>query len=55
VIGNRVIYRDGTPVASLESGEIRWIAELESHETRAVEKMLDPRPSPSFQVVSASV
>jgi ATP-dependent Lhr-like helicase len=54
VLGNRVVYRDGAPVASLESGGIRWIAELEPPERRAVEKMLDPRPSPSFQVVNAS-
>jgi ATP-dependent Lhr-like helicase len=53
VLGNRVIYRDGAPVASLEAGEIRWIADLEPHERRALEKMLDPRPSPSFLVGTA--
>ncbi|HEY3177753.1 MAG TPA: DEAD/DEAH box helicase [Casimicrobiaceae bacterium] len=40
---NRVLYRDGIPIAALVSGEIQWIVELEAREARAVEDALIKR------------
>ena len=40
---NRVVYRDGVPVAALIGGEIQWIVELEAREARAVEDALIKR------------
>ena len=40
---NRVLYRDGVPVAALIGGEIQWIVELEAREARAVEDALIKR------------
>ena len=44
VLGNRVLYRDGVPVAAVEAGEIRMLAAVEPGEVRILERMLDPRP-----------
>jgi ATP-dependent Lhr-like helicase len=40
---NRVLYRDGVPVAALVGGEIQRIVELEAREARAVEDALIKR------------
>ena len=40
VLGNRVLYRDGAPIATLIAGEIQWIASLEPAEARAAEAAL---------------
>ncbi len=48
LLGNRVIYRDGVPVAAVESGENRLIAPVEAGEQSLLERLLDPRPASAF-------
>jgi ATP-dependent helicase Lhr and Lhr-like helicase len=43
VIGNRIIYRDGVPVAALENGDIRLLTQVEASERRQLERMFDSR------------
>jgi ATP-dependent Lhr-like helicase len=43
-LGNRVVYRDGVPVAAVEAGEIRMLSAVEPGERLTLERMLDPRP-----------
>lgn len=49
-LGNRVVYRDGVPVAAVEAGETRILSQVEPGERPALERMLDPRPLSSFGV-----
>jgi len=44
ILGNRVIFRDGVPVASLEGGERRIIAAIGHEEQTTLQRMLDERP-----------
>ncbi len=44
LLGNRVIYRGGVPVAAVESGVPRSIAPVEAGERHQLERMLDERP-----------
>ncbi len=46
VTRNRVLYRDGSPVAALEAGELRWIARIDEAERRELERSLVRRPAP---------
>lgn len=48
--GNRVVYRDGIPVAAIESGETRVLARMEGDETALLERLLDPRPLPQSRL-----
>jgi ATP-dependent helicase Lhr and Lhr-like helicase len=48
LLGNRVVYRDGVPVAAVEAGESRILAEVAPAERRVLERMLDPRPASAF-------
>ncbi|HEY2980897.1 MAG TPA: hypothetical protein VGJ22_06930, partial [Anaerolineales bacterium] len=48
VLGNRVIYRDGIPVAAIESGETRIISHVEADERPVLERLLDERPPSAF-------
>jgi len=41
--GNRVLYRDGVPVAALVGGEIRWLEQLDGSDARIAESMLIQR------------
>ena len=43
VTNNRVLYRNGIPVAALVAGEIQWIAELEPRERPEAESALVKR------------
>ena len=49
-LGNRVVYRDGVPVAAVEVGETRILSQVEPGEHPTLERMLDPRPLSSFGV-----
>ena len=40
---NRVVYRDGVPIAALIGGDIQWMVELEPREMRIVEDALIKR------------
>jgi ATP-dependent Lhr-like helicase len=44
VLGNRIIYRDGVPVAAIENGQVRLFAPIESSERALVNRLLDARP-----------
>jgi ATP-dependent Lhr-like helicase len=48
LLGNRIIYRDGVPVASVESGERRLIVGVEIAERPLLERLLDERPASAF-------
>ncbi|MGH8248238.1 MAG: Lhr family helicase, partial [Gammaproteobacteria bacterium] len=48
VVGNRVIYRDGVPVAAVESGETRIISQVTAEERPVLERLLDERPPSAF-------
>ena len=48
VMGNRVIFRDGIPVAAVESGETRILAQFEPSEASVIERLLDERPPSAF-------
>jgi ATP-dependent Lhr-like helicase len=50
LLGNRVVYRDGVPVAAVEAGETRILSQVEPGEHPTLERMLDPRPLSSFGV-----
>jgi ATP-dependent Lhr-like helicase len=41
---NRVLYRDGIPVATLAGGEIAWLETLEPADARIAEAVLTKRP-----------
>jgi ATP-dependent Lhr-like helicase len=47
LVGNRVLYRDGVPVATLIAGEIAWIEVLAPAEARAAENALIKRQAGS--------
>ena len=38
--GNRVVFRDGVPVAALAGGEVQWFEALETAQARVVEDLL---------------
>lgn len=48
VYGNRVIYRDGVPVAAVENGQTRILSQIEPSERRLLNRLLDPRPMQSL-------
>jgi ATP-dependent Lhr-like helicase len=48
VLGNRVIFRDGVPVAAIDGGETRLIARVEAAERPLLERLLDERPGSAF-------
>jgi ATP-dependent helicase Lhr and Lhr-like helicase len=48
VIGNRIVFRDGSPVAALESGETRLLSHVTPAERAVIDRLLDPRPASAF-------
>jgi ATP-dependent Lhr-like helicase len=48
VYGNRVIYRDGVPVAAVENGQTRILSQIEPSEQRLLNRLLDVRPLESL-------
>jgi len=44
VFGNRIVCRDGVPVAAIENGEIRMLAQVEAGERPMLDRLLDVRP-----------
>jgi len=44
VLGNRIIYRDGVPVAAIENGETRILMQIEESEGPLLRRLLDVRP-----------
>ena len=50
VFGNRVIYRDGGPVAALENGQARILSKVEASERPLLDRLLDARPLKSLSL-----
>jgi ATP-dependent Lhr-like helicase len=48
VLGNRIVYRDGIPVASVEAGEVRILSKVPASEAQTLERLLDERPASAF-------
>jgi len=48
VLGNRVVYRDGVPVAAFENGQTRILTEVEDADLPLVTRLLDVRPLEVF-------
>jgi hypothetical protein len=44
VLGNRIVYRDGVPVAAVESGQTRILASVDPAERSILDRLLDERP-----------
>ncbi len=44
VLGNRIVYRDGVPVAAVENGEIQILTRVEAAERPLLDRLLDERP-----------
>jgi ATP-dependent Lhr-like helicase len=42
--GNRVLFRDGAPIAALVGGAVQWLAELDTPAMRRAEDLLVRRP-----------
>jgi len=51
VLGNRIVYRDGVPVASVEGAETRVFVEVPPRELQILERLLDERPASAFDGV----
>jgi len=49
VYGNRVVYRDGVPVAAVENGQTQILSQIEPSERRLLNRLLDPRPMQSLK------
>ena len=49
VLGNRIVYRDGVPVASVEGAETRVFVEVPPRELQILERLLDERPASAFE------
>jgi ATP-dependent Lhr-like helicase len=48
LLGNRIAFRDGIPLAAVEGGQIRLLADLQAGERAVLDRMLDERPSSAF-------
>lgn len=48
ILGSRIIYRDGIPVAAMENEQTRILSEVESAERSILDRLLDVRPSTAF-------
>jgi ATP-dependent helicase Lhr and Lhr-like helicase len=46
--GNRILYRDGVPVAAFENGHIRLVSPVEASERQQIGRLLDVRPASIF-------
>jgi ATP-dependent Lhr-like helicase len=44
VLGNRIVYRDGVPVAASENGQVRILAAVDAAERPLLDRLLDARP-----------
>jgi ATP-dependent Lhr-like helicase len=44
VLGNRIVYRDGVPVAASEGGQVRTLASVNAEERTLLDRLLDERP-----------
>jgi len=52
--GNRVLYRDGLPVATLNSGEVRFLVEMDAAASWQAQNALIRRPSATVTAADES-
>ena len=45
VLGSRIVYRDGVPVAASEGGQVRILAPVNAEERTLLDRLLDERPT----------
>ncbi len=45
ILGNRVLYRNGVPIAALDNDQVVVFSRADEREQRLLEQLLDPRPS----------
>jgi len=50
VLGNRILYRDGIPVAVRENEQIRILARVQENERAVLQRLLDIRPASAFRM-----
>jgi len=50
VLGNRVIYRDGAPIAAVENGQARILVRVDEAERSLLDRLLDARPLESLHL-----
>jgi ATP-dependent Lhr-like helicase len=48
ILGNRIIYRDGVPLAAIENEQTQILSELQSSERSILDRLLDVRPPAAF-------
>ncbi len=48
ILGNKIVYRDGVPVASFENGRVHTLSEVEEEERSVLNRLLDERPPRVF-------
>ena len=48
IIGNRIVFCGGSPIAAVESGETRMISQVAPSSRPALDRLLDPRPASAF-------
>ena len=48
-LGNRIVYRDGIPTATVENGQIRLLSRVEDAERPKLKRLLDERPASAFR------
>jgi len=48
LLGNRIVFRDGVPVAAVEAGEVRLLVPIPPEERSILERLIDPRPASAF-------
>jgi ATP-dependent Lhr-like helicase len=46
VLGNRILFKDGVPIAAVESGQMHLLTAIDLAEQRTVDRLLDERPNP---------
>jgi len=49
ILGNRIVYRDGVPVAAIENGQTRILGQVETDEHPVLDRLLDSRPFVSLK------
>lgn len=49
ILGNRIVYRDGVPVAAIENGQTRILGQVDTDEHTVLDRLLDTRPLVSLK------
>jgi ATP-dependent Lhr-like helicase len=44
ILGNKILYRDGVPVAAVENGQVRILSKVDAAESSLLDRLLNMRP-----------